>query len=67
MCSLNKASLEVSYAHLAEAQAVLAMWLSDVPRELLLVFDEVLQEVVLEAFPHYAKVKLSASHPHINV
>jgi DNA replication licensing factor MCM2 len=56
MCSLNKSSLEVSYIHLAEMQSLLAMWLNDVPRELLTIFDEVLKQIVLEDFPNYSKV-----------
>ena len=56
MCSQNKASLEVSYSHLAEMQSLLAMWLTDVPKDLLAVLDEVLRAVVLEQYPHYLKV-----------
>jgi hypothetical protein len=56
MCSTNSASLEVSYGHLAEMQSLLAIWLTDVPRDMLKIFDDVLQSVVLDAFPHYSKV-----------
>lgn len=56
MCSGNRASLEVSYKHLADMQSLLAMWMCDAPRELLTVFDEVLQQVVLDMFPHYSKI-----------
>lgn len=59
MCSENSASLEISYGHLAEMQSLLAIWLTDVPRDMLQIFDEVLQSVVLADFPHYAKVWLS--------
>ncbi len=58
MCSSNKSSLEVSYGHLAEMQSLLAIWLTDVPKDMLQIFDEVLKSAVLEAFPHYAKVIL---------
>jgi DNA replicative helicase MCM subunit Mcm2 (Cdc46/Mcm family) len=56
MCANNSASLEVSYGHLAEMQSLLAIWLTDVPRDMLSIFDEVLKAVVLKEFPHYAKV-----------
>jgi DNA replication licensing factor MCM2 len=56
MCAANKASLEVSYTHLATVQALLAIWLTDVPRDMLQIFDEVLQSVVLLEFPHYSKI-----------
>jgi hypothetical protein len=56
MCANNSASLEVSYGHLAEMQSLLAIWLTDVPRDMLSIFDEVLKTVVLKEFPHYAKV-----------
>lgn len=59
MCAINSASLEVSYAHLADMQSLLAIWLTDVPRDMLQIFDEVLQAVVLAEFPHYNKVGLS--------
>lgn len=56
MCAENSASLEVSYGHLAEAHPLVAIWLTDVPRDMLQILDEVLQSVVLEMFPHYTKV-----------
>jgi len=56
MCAINSASLEISYAHLADMQSLLAIWLTDVPKDMLQIFDEVLQTVVLADFPHYNKV-----------
>lgn len=56
MCSANKASLEVSFSHIAKVQSLLAVWLIDVPRDMLQIFDEVLQSVVLKDYPHYSKV-----------
>ena len=64
MCSANKASLEVSYSHLAEMQSLMAYWLNDVPRDMLLIFDEVLQQMVLEEFPHYSRI---AKELHIRI
>lgn len=56
MCAANSASLEITYGHLAEMQSQMAIWLTDVPRDMLQIMDEVLQSVVLADFPHYKKV-----------
>jgi DNA replicative helicase MCM subunit Mcm2 (Cdc46/Mcm family) len=56
MCAANSRSLEVAYGHLAEMQPMLAVWLTDVPRDMLQILDEVLQSVVLAEFPHYKQV-----------
>lgn len=56
MCAANGASLEVSYTHLCDMPAILAIWLADVPKEMLQIFDEVLSQVVHKQFPHYKKV-----------
>ena len=56
MCAANKCSLEVSYVHLGEVHALLAIWLTDLPKEMLQIFDEVLYVEVIVLFPHYAKV-----------
>jgi hypothetical protein len=56
MCAANSSSLEVSYGHIAKVQSLLAIWLTDVPRDMLQIFDEVLQNVVLHEFPNYTKV-----------
>jgi DNA replication licensing factor MCM2 len=56
MCADNSSSLEVSYGHLGEMQSLLAIWLTDVPRDMLKIFDEVLQREVLEQFPHYKQI-----------
>lgn len=56
MCANNSSSLEVSYNHITEFQPLLAIWLIDVPREILQIFDEVLKQVVLEGFSFYTNV-----------
>ena len=56
MCAANKCSLEVSYVHLGEVHALLAIWLTDLPKEMLQIFDEVLYLEVIVLFPHYAQV-----------
>ena len=58
MCSMNSASLEVSYGDLAETQPLLAIWLTDVPKDMLQIFDQVLKEVVYTDFPHYRQVSI---------
>jgi DNA replication licensing factor MCM2 len=58
MCSANKSSLEVSYKHLSDQDPILAIWLADVPRDMLQIFDEVLVEEVLAQFSYYSKVSL---------
>ena len=59
MCLANKVSIQVSYVHLGEHDAILAIWLADVPKDMIQIFDEVLKEEVLAAFPHYQKVIMS--------
>lgn len=45
MCQQNFQSLEISYLHLSHVAPVLAIWLADVPREMLMIFDETAKEV----------------------
>lgn len=63
MCAANSRSLEVSYGHLVEMQPLLAVWITDVPRDMLQILDEVLQTVVLAEFPHYKQVRRLPSTP----
>lgn len=57
MCSKNRSSLEVSYEHIRrDACTLLAVWLIDVPKPMLELFDEALRFVVLKRFPHYANL-----------
>ncbi len=65
MCSANKGSLDVSYGHLAETQYLLAIWLTDVPKDMLAIFDEVLKGVVLEQFPYYHQIVRGELHVRI--
>jgi DNA replication licensing factor MCM2 len=64
MCAANASSLIVSYAHIAKVQSLLAIWLTDVPRDMLQLFDEVLQSVVLQEFPHYSRI---SSELHVRI
>mmetsp|Transcript_3003 Transcript_3003/g.4568 ORF Transcript_3003/g.4568 Transcript_3003/m.4568 type:complete len:949 (+) Transcript_3003:31-2877(+) len=64
MCAANSSSLEVSYVHLGEYAPILAIWLADLPRDMLGIFDEVLKEVVLEGFTHYTQI---AQEMHVRI
>ena len=64
MCSQNRTSLDVSYLHLGEMQSLLAIWLTDLPKEMLHIFDEVLYKVVEIQFPHYRKI---ATEAHVRI
>ena len=57
MCSANRSSLEVSFLHLGQGPAILAIWLADVPKEMLNIFDEVLTEAVMGLYPDYNSVR----------
>lgn len=56
MCADNSATLLVSYEHIAKIQPLLAIWLTDVPQDMLQIFDEVLKSVVKTDFPNYFNV-----------
>ena len=56
MCAMNSSSLEINYGDLGEMQSLLAIWLTDIPKEMLSIFDEVLKEEVLRMFPYYEKI-----------
>eukprot|EP00123_Amoebidium_parasiticum_P014514 comp22531_c0_seq1/m.34205 comp22531_c0_seq1/g.34205 ORF comp22531_c0_seq1/g.34205 comp22531_c0_seq1/m.34205 type:complete len:895 (-) comp22531_c0_seq1:338-3022(-) len=58
MCSENKMSLVVSYQHLCAVEecAIIAVYLADAPIEMLKIFDEVAQQVVLKMFPDYQDI-----------
>lgn len=55
MCTKNSSSIEISYEHIGkDACPQLAIWLIDVPREMLQLFDEALLMVVNKRYSHYA-------------
>lgn len=56
MCSANMASLEVSYRHLAQADTLLAIWLTEVPKQMLDIFNGVLKTVVKLRFTYYDQI-----------
>lgn len=57
MCAANSGSLEVSFLHLSDALPILGLWLTDAPRDVLEIFDEVAKEVVLARFPDYGDIR----------
>lgn len=56
MCANNRTSLEVRYPELGEYQSLLTIWLTDVPKMMLEIFDEVLWDCIKERFPQYDKI-----------
>jgi DNA replication licensing factor MCM2 len=53
MCSENGQSLEISYLSLSVFKPLLAVWLADLPKQMLRIFDEGAAEVVRESYPDY--------------
>ena len=53
MCAANESSLRVSYLHLSHYAPILAMWIADVPRAMLALFNEVATRVVHRRYPDY--------------
>lgn len=62
MCSANKQSLEVSFQHLSNSQPMLAIWVADMPAQMLEHFNEVASHVVSMEFEEYKRI-----HADINV
>ncbi|OBA19435.1 MCM-domain-containing protein [Metschnikowia bicuspidata var. bicuspidata NRRL YB-4993] len=62
MGELNLESLEVSYRHLAELKAVLALFLAAAPAEVLKIFDVVAMQATEMPYPNYSQI-----HPEIHV
>eukprot|EP00887_Chlorella_sp_A99_P006785 scaffold2.g6785.t1 len=56
MVRTNSASLELDYLDLAGAMPVVAIWLADLPREVLPLLDETAKEVALEEFEDFSNV-----------
>ncbi|MCH0628998.1 ATP-binding protein [Kocuria palustris] len=53
---VNAESLEVTYAHLVESKAILALFLLAAPHEMLAIFDVVAMETVELHYPNYAHI-----------
>lgn len=57
MCSSNRESLEVSFMHLLDHNALLANLISHAPSNSLALFDEAAKKVTLQQFEDYAKIR----------
>jgi len=57
MCASNKATLQVSYDHLMEAEPLMAVWLADAPKDMLDLLDEAATRHTLLLFPSYGSIK----------
>jgi DNA replication licensing factor MCM2 len=53
---INAESLEVSFQHLAESKATLALFLANAPLETLKIFDEVAMDAVRLDYPDYERI-----------
>ncbi|ONH65793.1 DNA replication licensing factor MCM2 [Cyberlindnera fabianii] len=53
---INSESLEVSYRHLSESKAILAMFLMACPEEMLKIFDRVAMEATMLHYPDYPQI-----------
>jgi DNA replication licensing factor MCM2 len=57
MCASNLSTLQVSYLHLMESEPVLAYWLADAPKDMLVVLNEAATRHTLMLFPSYNAIK----------
>ena len=57
MCASNKATLQVSYTHLMEAEPLMAVWLADAPKDMLDLLDEASTRHTIMLFPSYGAIK----------
>lgn len=53
---VNGESLEISFQHLAESKATLALFLANAPLETLRIFDAVALDAVCMDYPHYLRI-----------
>lgn len=56
MAANNESSLHVNYVHLSQSTPLLAIWVADVPKEMLEIFDECARDVVFAMYPQYSQV-----------
>lgn len=64
MCAANGSTLAVSYVHLMDSEPILAYWLADAPKDMLLVLNEAATRHTVSLFPSYATIK---SEIHVRV
>ena len=56
MCVSNRQSLEVSYLHLSQREAMLAIWVADAPADMLEIFNAVAKQEALKLYPAYEAI-----------
>eukprot|EP00884_Botryococcus_braunii_P021098 jgi/Botrbrau1/7672/Bobra.0159s0114.1 len=56
MCSQNKQSLEVEWAHVSAYNTLLVLWSADQPKVMLGIFHKAALEAVLDQFPDYTTI-----------
>jgi len=54
MCNRNGCSLEITYNHVSTEQPVLGVWLADLPRDLLKIFNAEVAKIVEYTYPDYS-------------
>lgn len=64
MCASNLSTLQVCYAHIMDSEPVLAYWIADAPKDMLLVLNEAATRHTLMLFPSYNAIK---SEIHVRV
>lgn len=57
MCASNLSTLQVSFIHLMESEPILATWLADAPKDMLLVLNEAATRHTLMLFPSYNSIQ----------
>ena len=57
MCASNLSTLQVSYLHLMNSEPILAVWLADAPKDMLVVLNEAATRHTLMLFPSYNAIK----------
>lgn len=57
MCASNLSTLQVSYLHLMDMEPVLAYWLADAPKDMLIVLNEAATRHTLMLFTAYNAIK----------
>lgn len=57
MCAANQATLQVSFLHFMESEAIMAYWIVDAPKDMFEVLDEAATRHTLRLFPSYDAIQ----------
>lgn len=63
----NQSSLGVSFLHLSNACAVLAVWIADEPEKMLEIFDEEATSVMFSVYPEYSSILSAGEVVHVRI